>query len=310
MGLPRNVLLWASENHYLLRHVPNYRFVRKALKRFMPGEELDDAVVAAGAFRVDGIPTVFTYLGESITDLPEAVEVRDHYLSLLDRITSEKLDIEISVKLTQLGLDLSADHAYENLAALASKAKDLNNVVWIDMERSNYVDATLDLYRKAKRDFANTGICLQSYLRRTKKDAESLLELSPLIRLVKGAYNEPADIAFPDKGDVDKNYFELSMLLLKAIRENNARVAFGTHDTILHGKVIKAAGDAGVPKEKLEFQMLYGIKPSEQERLAKEGYNVRVLISYGKAWYKWYVRRLAERPANVGFVVRNLFACR
>lgn len=308
MGLSRNILLWASENQYLLRHVPNYRFVRKARRRFMPGEELDDAIEAAGVFRGDGIPTVFTYLGESISDLSEAVAVRDHYRGLLDRIASEKLDIEISVKLTQLGLDLSADHAYEHFAALAAHAKELNNVVWIDMERSNYVDATLDLYRNVKRIFPNTGICLQSYLRRTKKDAESLLELSPLVRLVKGAYNEPADIAFPDKGDVDRNYYELSMMLLKAIREHNARVAFGTHDTILHAKVIKAADDAGVPKEKLEFQMLYGIKPSEQKRLAKEGYNIRVLISYGKAWYKWYVRRLAERPANVGFVVRNIFS--
>lgn len=307
MGLSRDVLLWASENQYLLKHVPNYRFVRKALKRFMPGEELDDAIGAARTFQGNGIPTVFTFLGESITDLSEAVKVRDHYLSLLDRIAREKLDIEVSVKLTQLGLDLSADRAYENFKALAVKAKELNNVVWIDMERSNYVDATLALYRKVKKDYSNTGVCLQSYLRRSKKDVESLLELSPLIRLVKGAYNEPADIAFPDKGDVDKNYFELSTLLMKGVRDNGARVAFGTHDTILHGKIFKAAGDTGVSKEKVEIQMLYGIKPNEQKRLANEGYNVHVLISYGKAWYKWYVRRLAERPGNVGFVLRNIF---
>ncbi len=307
MGLSRNILLWASENQYLLNHVPNYRFVRKALKRFMPGEELDEAIGAARIFREDRIPTVFTYLGESIADLSEAVAVRDHYLALLDKIASERLDIEVSVKLTQLGLDLSPDQAYDNFRVIAAKAKELDNVVWIDMERSNYVDATLDLYRKVKRDYSNTGICLQSYLRRTKKDLEALSDVSPMVRLVKGAYNEPGDIAFPDKGDVDRNYFELSMMLLKGIRDGSARAAFGTHDTGLHRKVIDAAGGFGIPREKVEVQMLYGIKPAEQRRLAWEGYNIRVLISYGKAWYKWYVRRLAERPANVGFVLKNMF---
>ncbi len=308
MGLSRNILLWASENQYLLEHVPNYRFVRRALKRFMPGEELDDAIGAAKTFQGDGIPTVFTFLGESIIDLSEAVKVRDHYIGLLERIAREKLDIEVSVKLTQLGLDLSTDHAYENFKALAIKAKELNNVVWIDMERSSYVDATLDLYRKVRKDYSNAGVCLQSYLRRTKKDLESLIEMSPLVRLVKGAYNEPASIAYPDKEDVDKYYFELSTRLLKGIQDNGVRAAFGTHDTDLHRKIMKVAGDLSVPKEKVEIQMLYGIKPNEQKRLAGEGYNIRVLISYGKAWYKWYVRRLAERPANVGFVVRNIFS--
>jgi proline dehydrogenase len=308
MGLSRNILLWASENSYLLKHVPNYRFVRKALKRFMPGEDLEDAIGAARIFQSENIPTVFTYLGESITDLSEAMSVRDHYLALLDRISREKLNIEVSVKLTQLGLDLSSDHAYENFKSLASRARELNNVVWIDMERSNYVDPTLELYKKVKKDYSNTGVCLQSYLRRTKKDVESLLAFSPLIRLVKGAYNEPSDIAFPDKSDVDKNYFEVSTMLLKGIRDNGARAAFGTHDTILHGKIIKVAGDMGLSKEKIEIQMLYGIKTAEQKRLAQEGYDLRVLISYGKAWYKWYVRRLAERPANVGFVIRNVFS--
>ncbi len=308
MGLSRNILLWASENPYLLKHVPNYRFVRRALKRFMPGEELNDAIGAARIFKNDRIPTVFTFLGESVTELSEAVAVRDHYIGLLDRIAAEKLDIEVSVKLTQLGLDLSADHAYENFKSLAAKALQVKNIVWIDMERSNYVDATLDLYKKVKKEFPNTGVCLQSYLRRTKKDVEDLLGISPIIRLVKGAYNEPSDIAFPDKGDVDKNYLELSTMLLKGIRDNGARTAFGTHDTDLHAEIIKVAGDMGMAKDKVEIQMLYGIKTAEQKRLANEGYNLRVLISYGKAWYKWYVRRLAERPANVGFVIRNIFS--
>jgi proline dehydrogenase len=299
--------LWASENPYLLKHVPNYSFVRKALKRFMPGENVDDAVGAAKDFQSEGIPTVFTYLGESIKDLNEAIQVRDHYLNLLEKVASEKLNTEVSVKLTQLGLDLSPDNAYENMRVLAEKARQLHNVVWIDMERSNYIDATIDLYRKVKKDFPNVGICLQSYLRRTKQDLEELLEISPLIRLVKGAYNEPKEIAFPEKGMVDANYFELSMLLLKGIKENGARAAFGTHDTKLLERIIGVASKTGISKMDVEIQMLYGIKSSEQKRFAKEGYNLRVLISYGRAWYKWYVRRLAERPANVGFVLRNIF---
>ncbi len=308
MGVSRNILLWASENPYLLRHVPNYGFVRKALKRFMPGENLEDAIEAARIFRTDGIPTVFTYLGESIKDLNEAAQVRDHYGSLLEKIASEKIEIEVSVKLTQLGLDLSPEDALDNMRIIAEKARQLHNVVWIDMERSSYVDATIDLYRKVKKDYSNAGICLQSYLLRTKSDLEGLLELSPVIRLVKGAYNESREIAIADKKAVDANYFELAALLLKGIRENGVRAAFGTHDTRLLGRIMEAAEKLGIMKKSVEIQMLYGIKPAEQKRLAAEGYNVRVLISYGKAWYRWYVRRLAERPANVGFVLKNIFA--
>ncbi|MDE3056537.1 MAG: proline dehydrogenase family protein [Bacteroidota bacterium] len=307
MGLARNTLLWASENPYLLQHVPKYKFVRRALTRFMPGENLEEAMSAARTFQSHEIPTVFTYLGESINDLNEAARVRDHYLMLLEKIAAEKLDIEISVKLTQLGLDLSPDHAYENMKALAEKARRLRNVVWIDMERSHYVDATLELYRKVKKEFSNTGICLQSYLRRTKQDVEKLLDVSPMVRLVKGAYNEPKETAFPEKATVDRNYEELSMLLLKGIKENGTRAAFGTHDTKLHRRIIEEADRIGLPKKKVEIQMLYGIKRNEQLRLAQEGHTVRVLISYGHAWYKWYVRRLAERPANAGFVLKNIF---
>lgn len=274
----------------------------------MPGESVEDAIGTAKDFQGEGIPTVFTYLGESIKDLNQAVQVRDHYLNLLEKISNQKLNTEVSVKLTQLGLDLSPDNACENMRALTEKARQLHNVVWIDMERSNYVDATIDLYRKVKKDFPNAGICLQSYLRRTKRDLEELLNISPLIRLVKGAYNEPKEIAFPEKSVVDANYFELSMLLLNGIKANSVRAAFGTHDTKLLERIIGAAGRTGIPKKDIEIQMLYGIKSSEQKRFAKEGYNLRVLISYGRAWYKWYVRRLAERPANVGFVLKNIFA--
>jgi len=273
----------------------------------MPGENLEDAISAARIYQSNGIPVVLTYLGESINDLDEAAQVRDHYLGLLEKIANEKLDVEISVKLTQLGLDLSPENACENVKALAEMARKLHNVVWIDMERSNYVDATIDLYKKVKMAYPNTGICLQSYLRRTRSDLESLLKISPLIRLVKGAYNESSEIAFREKRMVDANFFELSMLLLKGTMENGARAAYATHDTRLHDRIIKAADKLGLTRKDIEIQMLYGIKTGEQSRLAREGYNLRVLISYGKAWYKWYVRRLAERPANIGFVLKNIF---
>jgi len=273
----------------------------------MPGENLEDAIGAARIFRSDGIPTVFTYLGESIKDLDEARQVRDHYSDLLEKIAGENLNIEVSVKLTQLGLDLSQENTFENIRSLAEKAEQLNNVVWIDMEHSNYVDMTIDLYKRVKQDYSNIGICLQSYLRRTRRDLEELLKISPYIRLVKGAYNEPKEIAFPEKSVVDSNYLELSMLLLRGIAENGVRAAFGTHDVKLLERIIDAAGKTGISKKNIEIQMLYGIRTSEQKRFASEGYNLRVLISYGKAWYKWYVRRLAERPANIGFVLKNIF---
>lgn len=216
------------------------------------------------------------------------------------------MSTEVSVKLTQLGLDLSPDRAHENMKTLAERAQRANNVVWIDMERSNYVDATIDLYEKVRPVYQNTGICLQSYLRRTKSDLEKLLKISPSVRLVKGAYNESREIAFPEKRKVDENYFELSLMLLKRMKENDIRVAFGTHDMNLLHRIIRVASEMGIPKKEIEIQMLYGIKTQEQHRLADEGYNLRVLVSYGKAWYKWYVRRLAERPANVGFLLKNI----
>lgn len=306
MGISRDVLLWASESPYLLRHVPNLKFVRTALKRFMPGEEMDDAIEAARNFQSSAISTVFTYLGESIKDLGEASQVKNHYLYLLERIASERLSTEVSVKLTQLGLDLSPDRAHENMRTLAERALKANNVVWIDMERSNYVDATINVYKKVHEEYPNAGICLQSYLRRTKRDLEELLKTSPFIRLVKGAYKESGEIAFPEKQKVDENYFELALALLKGIKENNIRAAFGTHDMNLLRRIIKAGSEMGIPKKEIEIQMLYGIKTQEQRQLAREGHDLRVLISYGKAWYKWYVRRLAERPANVGFVLKNI----
>jgi proline dehydrogenase len=273
----------------------------------MPGEELIDTITAAKDFQQKNIPTVFTRLGENITNLKDADEVTNHYLEVLDRISENKIKSEISLKLTQIGLDLSFERSLENFKSITRKAETLQNFIWIDMEGSSYTSTTLDFYKRIKENYQNSGVCLQAYLKRTESDLKSLLRIKPSIRLVKGAYSEPGEIAFENKTDVDKNYFLLAEILLNEIRDNNLRAAFATHDIKLINKITEAAVKLNVPKEKLEFQMLYGIKASEQLKLAQEGYKLRVLISYGAAWYPWYMRRLAERPANVGFVIKNIF---
>ncbi len=306
MGISRNILLWGSKNTWLLNHVPNYSFVRRALKRFMPGENLSDAVEATKMLNQKGIPTVFTRLGENITQMSEAEEVKCHYLDMFEKIKDEKIQTEVSLKLTQIGLDLSFDKSLEFFNEIAAAANSINNFVWIDMEGSSYTNVTLDFYRRTKKINANTGVCLQSYLRRTENDLGNLLNIKPNVRLVKGAYSEPSEIAFTNKQDVDKNYLKIAKILLTQIKENDITAVFGTHDLKIIGEIERLAAEINVPHDKLEFHMLYGIKPNEQIRLVNEGYKLKVLISYGKAWYPWYMRRLAERPANVGFVLKNL----
>ena len=308
MSLMRSVLLAAAQNRWLRDHASHYKFVRKSVARFMPGETLDDALTAAQTLRSKKIGTVLTHLGENISDRSEAQQVTDHYLEVLERIRQKTLQTEISIKLTQLGLDLSPDFCYENLKTIIMRAAK-ESIVWIDMEASNYVDATLDLYRRALGEFPNAGVCLQAYLYRTKNDLAKLLPLRPSIRLVKGAYNEPPEIAFPRKADVDQNYFALGKEMLHAKKEQRCvRAAFGTHDIAMIRRLSEEASKEGFSRADFEVQMLYGIQRAEQERLAAEGCTSIVLVSYGTFWYPWFVRRLAERPANLGFMLRNVFA--
>jgi proline dehydrogenase len=254
------------------------------------------------------IGSVFTRLGENITDRAEANEVTEHYLGVLDHIRELGLAGEVSVKLTQLGLDLSPDLAFENLVRIIQHAGTAS-VVWIDMEASNYVDVTLDLFRRARSQYANTGICVQAYLYRTAKDLESLVPMGSAVRLVKGAYQESPDVAFPRKSDVDENYFKLvRQLLSEQARSHRVRAAFATHDVKLIRRIIGYAQSENLGKSSFEFQMLYGIQREEQLRLAREGWKSIVLIAYGSFWFPWYMRRLAERPANVFFVLRNLLS--
>jgi len=304
----RSILLAASQNQWLRHRAVNYSFVRRTVSRFMPGEKRDDALRAAEALRSKKSGSVFTHLGENIKDRAEAQQVAEHYLEVLKRIREKGLQAEISVKLTQLGLDLSPDLCFEHLNAIIGRAEK-DSTVWVDMEASDYVDATLDLYRRALTAHPNVGICLQAYLHRTKDDLANLLPLRPSIRLVKGAYNEPPEIAFPRKQDVDENYFELGARILRAKKENRCmRAAFGTHDVALIRRLADCASAVGFAKREFEVQMLYGIQRAEQERLASEGCTSIVLVAYGSYWYPWFVRRLAERPANLWFMVRNVFA--
>jgi len=308
MALMRTMLLAASQSAWLREHAVNYPFVRRSVSRFMPGETLDAALGAAQGLLQKKVGSVFTYLGENVADRDEARKVTEHYLAVLDRIHEQDLPTEVSLKLTQLGLDLSPEFCFENLERIIQR-ENPNAIVWVDMEASNYVEVTLELYRRALQKYPNVGICLQAYLYRTKKDWAELLALRPSIRLVKGAYKEPASIAYAKKADVDENFFALAQEMLRArVAGQCVRAAFGTHDVTLIRRLEDYIAQENLLKSNLEVQMLYGIQRAEQERLAREGYRSIVLVAYGTYWYPWFVRRLAERPANLWFMLRNVFA--
>jgi len=304
----RRFFLWCSESAWLAEKLPHMPFVRRSVQRFVPGEGLDDALGAVDRLRDHGIASVLTRLGEHVHSEAEATEVADHYVAVLEREVETGRDAEISVKLTQLGMEQSTALALRNLFRLCREAATRDNFVWVDMEDSSYVDRTLEVYRGARSEHANVGLCMQAYLRRTAADLEGVLEGGGQVRLVKGAYDEPADVAFPEKSDVDENYASLAERLLDHIGKAGGRQAFATHDLALVERVRTAARATGIAPEAYEIQMLYGIQAEAQRRLSAEGENVRTLISYGSEWFAWYMRRLAERPANVTFVLRNLLS--
>ena len=272
----------------------------------MPGEAFDAALNAGVDFKAQGIGSLFTRLGENIKDVAEANAVVEHYESVLAKAALAGFEAEISVKPTQLGLDIDAKTTYSNLQRLASAAAKAHSFLWLDMEGSAYTDSTLDLYRRLRADNPGTGICLQAYLFRTVDDVAGLLELKPAIRLVKGAYAEPPDRAYRAKKDVDANYLALCALLLPEVKHDRLRLVLGTHDVELIERTAHYGRALGMGRAQIEVNMLYGIRTDQQVRLAKEGYVVKALIAYGDAWYGWYLRRLAERPANVLFVARQL----
>ncbi len=312
----RSLLLRASRSGVLEHQFRKRTFSHRALSRFMPGEDLESAMSAAEDLRDHGIGTVFTCLGEEVTDAGEADGVVAHYVDVLEKVDGRALDTQISVKPTQLGLALGTGHGnttdgfavtLRNLERLTRTAAAHDNFVWVDMEGSEYVDATVALVRDVRSRHENVGLCLQAYLRRTPADVEVLRDPPTRIRLVKGAYREPASVAFPRKRDVDAAYMRLAERMMNddAFMQQ-APPVFATHDTAILDALLALAASNRIPRENVQVSMLYGIRREAQLRLAASGITMRTLVSYGSAWYPWYVRRLAERPANLWFLVKSV----
>ncbi len=308
MAFGRSILLAAARSRRLNDFALRSAFVKRATRTFMPGEHVGDALEAGARIAASGRGLVFTQLGEAITSAEAAVLVRDHYLLLFDQIHAMGLPAQVSVKPTQLGLDLSFADCEGHLLALAAKAQETGSALWLDMEDSSYVDRTLDLYAALRKSHAATGVALQAYLHRTPEDLARLMPLSPMIRLVKGAYDEPKGVAFARKSDTDRAYYVLASQMVDGARIGACVPIFGTHDLALIQRIAERARESGVGKDWYQIHMLYGIRDSAQRRLVAEGHIVKTLVSYGAAWYRWYMRRLAERPANVLFVVKSMFA--
>ena len=308
MTIARSILLQAANNQWLADQMTRRAFSRRAIRRFMPGEELEDALGAAKQLAGGGIGTIITQLGEALNSLTDADAVRDHYLGVFDTIKARGLPTWVSVKPTQLGLDISIDTCRSYLVQLAERAEAAGGSLWLDMEDSRYVNRTLELYRSIRAKNAKAGIAIQAYLRRSPADIDALLSVKPAIRLVKGAYAEPASVAFESKRETDLAFYDLGRKMLSAAAAGQCFPVFGTHDMLLVNRVVGAAKELGVPDAKYEIHMLYGIRSEDQSRLAKDGRAVKTLVSYGHAWFKWYMRRLAERPANVWFVIKSLVA--
>jgi len=305
----RSLLLAASTNSWLAEQASRRRSIRRAVSRFMPGETLEEALAAALAMGSGGLGSILTRLGENVRDAAEARSVLDHYFEVHERVQSGKLDAEISIKLTQLGLDLNPELALDQARAIAKATASGGKRLWIDMESSAYTDITLDVYRKLKAEHAHVGVALQAYLHRTRNDLESLLPMAPAVRIVKGAYMEPASLVLARKADVDANFMALCRRLLEpSVQRTGAWLAAGTHDVKLIHAIENHVSANGGSRDGMEFAMLYGIKRDEQRRLVADGFRTRVLISYGTHWFPWYMRRLAERPANTWFVLRNMWS--
>jgi len=303
VSLARNAILWAADNPWLREHLPSFRFVRRTVARFMPGETLDAALGAAARLADDGLPTIVTELGENVTTRKEAEDVADHYIDAYGTIADRRLDTEISVKPTHFGLDLDPDLAAENVERLAQGAEQHGSWLWLDMESSRYVQPTIDLFRKVRATRPNTGICLQAYLERTPVDINDLMP-DASIRLVKGAYREHENLLVGDRQAIDESYRRLALRILE-VKGPSERLVLGTHDV---GLVSRIEVDLE-SRDEFEIAMLYGIRSSDQVRLAGEGYTIRTLISYGTHWYPWFMRRIAEKPLeNVLLALRNLMA--
>jgi len=302
----RRLLLWMARNAYLRRTLPRLPFAQRAVRRFMPGETVEEAFAAADRLNALGLGVLFTHLGENLTSLSEASEVARHYHDVLERDAHRARKVEISVKPTQLGLDIDAEACFRHCDELAAHAEQSGTWFWLDMEGSAYTERTVALYERLRTRHEHLGIALQAYLKRTGADIQRLLPSKPAIRLVKGAYDEPAELAYRSRPEVDANYQALAIILAGASHTGNARVCLGTHDLRLINRITNLAVAMGGNKTELEVHMLYGIREDELLKLSKQGYPCSSLVAYGGAWYAWYMRRLAERPANIAFALRQI----
>lgn len=306
MQMMRSTLLWASRNGMLERVVRSSRLMRPLVSRFMPGETIDDAMSAVRALHAERTPTILTYLGENVSTDAAAEQTVAEYERLFAAVRASGADVHVSIKLTQFGWDVDRARALDRVRRMARLAADGATVLAIDMEGSPYVESTVAAYETLAREFQNVALCLQAYLHRTPQDLQRLLAVRPYIRLVKGAYRESESVALQQRSAIDGRYRALGQQLLEASK-SGARVAFGTHDLALVQQLRRDAADANVPETAFEVQMLYGIQDAARRQLAASGLRTRVLISYGRAWYPWFMRRLAEKPSNLLLVGRTLF---
>jgi proline dehydrogenase len=304
MAVMRQGLLWLSERQGIFNFVRRNGLARKFASRFVAGETIEDGVAAARELSRRGITSSLDLLGESVTAASEATAARDHYLRMLDRMAESGVEVNVSVKLTQMGLDIAEDLCEANMTAILEKARDLRGFVRIDMEGSDYTQRTLDFFRGRlfPRFGEHCGVVIQSMLRRSERDVEDLIALKARVRLCKGAYLEPPAVAFPDKADVDRSYVRLMRRLL----QDGNYPGLATHDEAIIGQARDFARREGIPAGRYEFQMLYGVRRDLQESLRQAGHGMRVYIPFGTQWYPYLMRRLAERPANIAFLLGNV----
>lgn len=305
------LLLYLSGAVWARKIVSSLPIAHNVAARFVAGETVDDAIDAARILNARGMATTMDYLGESVTTTADAIAAKDEILRLLDKIQEHGIDANVSVKLSQLGLKINQDLVLDNMRQILIRAVNNNNNIRIDMEESGVTQATLDIYRRLRDEDGfgrHVGVVIQSYLYRSKTDVQQLVEDGAWVRLCKGAYAEPHDVAFADKSDTDASYVQLTkMMLNKSALEKGVFLGVATHDEAIINTTINHVKAIAFPQDAFEFQMLYGIRRDLQDSLVKEGYRMRIYIPYGTAWYPYFMRRLAERPANLWFFISNFF---
>lgn len=327
MPIIRDAFLALSTNRVAHKAIIGFPLSRKVTRRFVAGETLEEAIAVIRRVNDAGMGAVFDFLGEAVTNVDESRQARDEYLRILDAIEKNTLDAYMSMKPTQMGLVISRDVCLENISTIAQRAREVGTTIRVEMEDSSFTQATLDLFKELKAEFSNVGTVIQSCLYRSEADMRELYALGANVRLVKGAYKEPPSVAFQKKKDVDANYLKLAEIFLGGQADtaetgesapgkpaaaldgtsNDAFLALATHDEKIIGWAKDFIGEHKVARTRFEFEMLYGIRSELQRKLHAEGYRMRVYVPYGGHWYPYFMRRLAERPANVIFLVSNLF---